>query len=196
MLAVLERNLGNKESIISVNRYSHYIPEIKDASVQVFLAAHSVHWFDYRKTIIEFQRIAREDADIFIIHNSAVENDELSAATAKIIDRYRIAAPGQGQDHANIHRYFQKESPQQKYFDFATVRNFDSYIGSLLSSSFMPNEEDAVFPSLKEEANDIFLQFSTDGQISVKTRTSIMYGKLKRGSEKKMPYNRVSGTDR
>ncbi len=154
--------------------------EIGGSSVDVILAAHSVHWFDYEDTIVEFNRIAREKSKIFVIHNFNMSDDSLSAATAELVTKYRIALEAQGQDHENTQNYFENGTVRHDQFDFETVRSFDTYIGSLLSASFTPNKEDSICPNMESDAREIFSKFSDQDELLTRTRTSITYGDLRR----------------
>jgi len=59
--------------------------------------------------------------------------------------------------------------PNEQIFDFDGLR------GRLLSSSYMPAEDDALFPALEKELKELFAKHSENDRIKVFYDTNIYY---------------------
>jgi ubiquinone/menaquinone biosynthesis C-methylase UbiE len=89
MRSVLEREVPSAHVLDGT---AEALP-LKDASVDVILAAAAFHWFEGRQALAEFHRVLRPGGGMGLIWNRRPREDELHAAINEIIDPYRGDTP-------------------------------------------------------------------------------------------------------
>jgi len=175
MLHILKKTL---KDVISIQRYSHYIPEIPDNSVNVIIVAHALHWFDFKKTLIELNRISTTNCLLFSIENRNISEDDLFIETGRIIEKYKNTSIKNKHDIENLKHYFKDNEITEVFFDYMININFDTFIGSLASTSFLPSPSDFSFSDFRNDSEKLFLKYVRDGEVETKIRTTVKYGYL------------------
>jgi ubiquinone/menaquinone biosynthesis C-methylase UbiE len=176
MYKILNRNL---EDIISIQQYSHDIPEIPDHSVDAIVVAHAIDWFDYYKTIKEFNRIAKENCFLFSINNQNISDHPIFNESGKILDKYQNTTIFNKIDRKSFPYYFANKQVDEIFFDHIADTDLETFVGSLSSISFIPSESDSSFQDFQEEATSLFLNYAkVDSRIETKIRTIVKYGLL------------------
>jgi ubiquinone/menaquinone biosynthesis C-methylase UbiE len=89
MRSVLEREVPSAHVLDGT---AEALP-LKDASVDVILAAAAFHWFDGRQALAEFHRVLQPGGGMGLMWNRRPREDELHAAINEIIDPYRGDTP-------------------------------------------------------------------------------------------------------
>ena len=151
---------------------------LADASIDFVTAAQAFHWFDPKKTRAEFVRILKPGGYITLIWNERQldtteflrEYEGLLMKHAKDYERVRH----ENIDQEKLGDFFQTEYkrasfPNEQVFDFEGLR------GRLLSSSYMPAEDDPGFPSLEKDLHAIFAKHAEQDRIKVFYDTNIYY---------------------
>lgn len=149
---------------------------LPDASVDFVVAAQAFHWFDPEKTRPEFHRILRPGGYIVLIWN------ERQLDTTPFLVDYEAFLVKYAYDYGSVrHENIQAEQLSgffQKEYGAATFQNaqifdFDGIKGRMLSSSYMPNETDAVFAEMIEELRGVFAKHAENGRIKVLYDTNV-----------------------
>ena len=179
MLAILADCLSSKV-VIPLQRFAHDIPEIPDSTVDVILAAHAIHWFDFEKTRVEFNRIARPICRLVLVSNADMTQGDFPSETRRLLNQYKNTTVIEKQDHDNMGNYFERETIAEAHFDADTSLTFEAYLGSMMSTSYMPCPDDPMFPDLRDDAQAVFSKYADHGKIATKTRTTVMSGQLLR----------------
>ncbi len=149
-----------------------------DASVDFVIAAQAFHWFDADKTRAEFRRILRPGGYVVLIWNERqLDTTEFLKEYERLLLTY--ANDYQKVRHENIDQqklgaffetgYKKASYPNEQLFDLAGVR------GRLLSSSYMPSEDDPRFPALENELKELFAKHSENDRIKILYDTNIYY---------------------
>lgn len=175
MFEILEKSVPN---ITALKRFSNNIPEIPDNSVDVIVAAHSLHWFDYKKTIYELNRISSKDCRIFSIENQNISDNPLFQETSKLIQRYTDDKIQNKHDLKNIDNYFKDHKIQEQSFEYITEIDFNTYLGSLVSTSYLPTPNDENYYNFENEAQKLFNKYSNNLIIETKIKTFVKSGLL------------------
>ncbi len=175
MLSILKHNFS---CVIPVHRFAHDIPEIDNKSVDVIIAAQSLHWFDFGKTILEFNRIAKENCLLFSIWNTDITSGNFSKETVTLMNKYKNSEIENRQVFNNLTNYYKEDSIINTSFDSDGELDFETYIGSITSASFMPSEDDESFSALRNDAFYIFQKYKSAGKVQTKIRTNLLYGRL------------------
>ena len=151
---------------------------LDDASLDFVIAAQAFHWFDADKTRNEFKRILKPGGYIALLWNERhLDTTEFLRQYEKLLLKY--ASDYTRVRHENIDtekladffgsEYRHATFPNTQVFDFDGIR------GRLLSASYMPAEDDPVFPSLEKELRDLFATHEENGRIKVFYDTNIYY---------------------
>ena len=151
---------------------------LDDASIDFVTAAQAFHWFDPEKTRKEFTRILRPGGHVALIWN------ERQLDTTEFLREYELLLKKHANDYDKVrHENIDQEKlsaffgPDYKRATFSNEQVFDleGLRGRLLSSSYMPAEDDPAFPALEKELSGLFAKHAEDGRIKVFYDTNIYY---------------------
>ena len=152
-----------------------------DASCDFVIAAQAFHWFEPQATRAEFRRILKPGGYVALIWN------ERQLDTTEFLREYEKLLLKYGRDYAEVRHeqideavlggFFQAEFGRATFanrqvFDLAGLR------GRLLSSSYMPDENDPAFPLLEKELESLFAKHNESGRITVFYDTNVFYSRL------------------
>ncbi len=179
MRAAAEEYLGEFPNFISHDGTAENT-NLDARSMDLVIAAQAFHWFDAEETRTEFQRILKPGGHIALIWNERqLDTTEFLSGYEKLLLKY--AKDYEKVRHENIDQlklgtFFEIEFGRASFlntqvFDFAGIR------GRLLSSSYMPDEEDPTFPALENELRALFDKHSENDRIKVFYDTNIYYKK-------------------
>ena len=151
---------------------------LDDASIDFVTAAQAFHWFDKDKTRNEFLRILKPGGFIALIWNERQldtteflrEYEQLLLSYAKDYDKVRH----ENIDQEKLGDFFQT-SYERATFPNEQVFDFDGLRGRVLSSSYMPAEDDPTFPALEKDLRAIFTKHAEKDRIKVFYDTNIYY---------------------
>ncbi len=150
-------------------------------SVDFVVAAQAFHWFDETKTRAEFKRILKTGGFVVLMWN------ERQLDTTAFLRDYENLLIEFGTDYAQVrHENITKETLQsffQTDFEQAVFRNkqtvdFDGLKGRMLSSSYIPPEENPRFPAMIKNLESLFATHAENGKIDILYNTRIFYGQL------------------
>ncbi|MBP7415666.1 MAG: class I SAM-dependent methyltransferase [Pyrinomonadaceae bacterium] len=143
---------------------------LADGSVDMAVAAQAFHWFEAEKTRTEFKRILKPGGRIVLLWN------ERQLDTTPFLVEYEAFLEKYAYDygtvrHENIKKqelddFFQKEYGSATFQNFQ-IFDFEGIKGRMLSSSYMPNESDAIFPTMIEDLRSLFAKHAENGRIKV-----------------------------
>ena len=171
--------------------YAHFISingtaeqtTLDNNSIDLITVGTAFHWFDPKKTKIEFQRILKSNGWVLLVWN--VRNNEDSA----LMQDYESLISRVGTNYENLtpQRFNQYDlesffSPNQMHTaSFAYSQHFDweGLKGRLLSTSYSPREGDANYESTINELKKIFQRYQKNGLIEFLYTTKLYYGMLR-----------------
>ncbi len=140
------------------------------ASVDLIVAAQAYHWFDPEPTRNEFKRVLKAGGSAVLIWN------ERQLDTTLFLEEYEALLLKYANDYGQVrHENISNTEISAFYkapFDSATFPNeqvfdLDSLKGRMLSSSYMPTENDPRFPALVGELQAVFAKHAENGRIRV-----------------------------
>ena len=177
MRAAAEEFLKEFPNFKSVNGTSENTTLPGD-SVDLVIAAQAFHWFDPEPTRAEVARIARPGAHVALIWN------ERQLDTTPFLGDYERLLQTFANDydavrHDNVtevtlQSFFGKDF-RRKTFENRQVFDFDGLRGRLLSSSYMPAEDDPRFGPMSDELRAVFAKHAEGGKITVFYDTNVFY---------------------
>ncbi len=154
---------------------------LPDASCDLVLAAQAFHWFEPESTRREFKRILKPGGRVALIWN------ERQTTTTAFLREYEQLLLKYGRDYAEVrHEQVNEEvlaaffltDFQRQTFANEQVFDFDGLKGRLLSSSYMPDENDPVFGPMIEELEALFAKHAESGRIKVFYDTNVFVCQL------------------
>ena len=140
---------------------------LADHSVDLVAVAQAIHWFDPEPTRAEFLRILKPGGWLAVLRNYNTD-DQLGKATDGLL------TPENGVDFSRITGspdkkfYYGHEAFQTRTFPFSSQQNWEEFIGSLLTASYMPDEDHPLYKNLESAARRVFEGFSADGWLEVR----------------------------
>lgn len=153
---------------------------LKPNSIDFIVAGQSYHWFDHKKSKIEFKRILKSKGKVVLIWNSKSDTDNFTRIYVEIVKshskNYNIINNKSRKENTFI-PFFSPELFYTKHFTNEQNLNWLELRGITLSFSYVPlvgSEHNALFKELK----DLFLKYQINKKIVFKYKTEVIYGNL------------------
>jgi len=180
MRAAGERLLTKYPKFSSVNATAE-ATTLADKSIDLIVAGQAFHWFDRKKTKIEFTRILKPGGWVVLIWNGfRVESSALVRGYQELLLSY-------GTDYREVSReieacdietFFAPGKCRQARFDFKQVFDFEGLKGRLLSASYAPEPTDPRFDQMIDELRAVFEANKKNGTVDFDYETEVYYGQL------------------
>lgn len=174
------------ESLLAGNPRFHSVAAtaeattLPEASVDLVVAGQAFHWFQRDEARAEFVRILRPHGWVALLWNSRRTD------TTPFLRGYEALLHTFGTDyqevnHTNISaealrgffaggKFELRKLPNEQRFDLAGLK------GRLLSSSYVPGENDARYRPMLAELERLFHEHQERGQVRVEYDTELYYG--------------------
>lgn len=151
-------------------------------SVDFITAGQAFHWFDPEKCKVEFHRILGEAGWLVLIWNHRLlEATPFLKAYEKLLNIH-------GTDYDKVqHRAMNNDLVKPVFgarqfmlrtFANSQVLDYEGLKGRLLSSSYVPNQNNPGYESMVEALSDIFDKHQTNGEIKFEYETKMFFGQL------------------
>ncbi|RAJ77567.1 methyltransferase family protein [Chitinophaga dinghuensis] len=149
---------------------------LPDSCVDVILAGQSFHWFDQAATKVEFKRIAKPDAHIIIMWNVRELNTDFAIAYENLLATYGRDYTADGRDVASEHKttsFFHPCKFEKVTFSSREELSYEVLKGRLLSTSFVPAEEEEDSIPMMVTLDAIFDRYQESGKVSFDYTTTL-----------------------
>jgi SAM-dependent methyltransferase len=155
---------------------------LNDSSVDFIAAGQAFHWFERKKTRVEFRRILKPDGWAILVWNDRqTDTTPFLCAYEQLLVRYGIDY--RQVDHKQIDEQVLRDFygtgglalktwPNTQAFDYEGLK------GRLLSSSYAPEAGHPSFEPMLAELSEVFRQHQRDGRVSFDYTTLMYYGHL------------------
>ncbi len=155
---------------------------LKSHSIDLIVCAQAFHWFDRAKAKQEFQRIAAAGAHLCLIWNDRKASEPFQQAYEQLIQDFAIDY--NEISHRNITqdiiRDFYAPNTFKKFvLHYEQHFNLEGLIGRIISSSYMPNQDHANFPQLKNAIVHLFNAYEQNGIVTFAYDTNLYIGSIK-----------------
>ncbi len=176
-----ERSLGQHLRFMSVAGTAE-ATTLDDACVDFITAGQAFHWFDPERARAEFARILKPGGWVALIWNwRRKERTPLLVAYERLLeacrmDRGEAEIWRRGDEMASA--FFGPGSFETASFDNKQVLDLDGFKGRLLSTSYVPAEDEPGSEAMLRDAEKIFREHQTSGKITVEYDTKVYYGQL------------------
>ncbi len=147
-------------------------------SVDLITVAQAIHWFDPQPTRREFLRILKPGGWLALLRNYST-TDELDAVLATVFTPENGVlpvhpAPAAYQKPTSY--YFGGNHYQKWTFPFTIYQDWETFIGSICSASFMPDESHSTFPAFEQAVRALFERYCPNGRRDVHGETELILG--------------------
>lgn len=150
-------------------------------SVDFIVAAQAFHWFDPKKTRDEFKRILRDDACVVLMWN------ERQVGSTEFLREYEQLLLEFGTDYKEVRHekvtieliseFFQTEF-KKVTFQNRQILDYEGLKGRMLSSSYIPSEENPRFGEMIKTLQGIFTKHQKNDTIQILYDTNLFYGRI------------------
>lgn len=154
---------------------------LPDAAVDYVVAAQAFHWFDREKTHREFKRILRGGGYAVLIWNERqLDTTEFLRGYEEILKKYGTDYEAVRHDHLEeeILQDFFRAAFYRKTFKNVQTVGYEGLKGRMLSSSYMPTENDARFAAMNGELESLFAKYAENGKIQILYDTNVFYSQF------------------
>ncbi|HEX8173637.1 MAG TPA: class I SAM-dependent methyltransferase [Pyrinomonadaceae bacterium] len=155
---------------------------LDDGSVDFVTAGQAFHWFDRTGARREFLRILKPAGwTVFLWNERRTDTTPFLVAYEKMLIEY--GTDYETVNHTNIderviREFFAPGDFHLKIFQTRQVFDFESLRGRLLSSSYVPEENEPNYAPMLKELERIFKAHETGGEVAFEYDTKIYYGQL------------------
>ena len=149
---------------------------LADGSVDVVLAGQAFHWFDLERTKPEFKRILKPGGHVVLMWNERqLDTTPFLAEYEKLLIKYSTDYSVVRHDRfeANVLDDFFDTGVTKAVFENVQHVDFEGLRGRMLSSSYMPTENDSVYPAMIAELTTLFANHSESGKIDILYDTNV-----------------------
>jgi len=179
MREAAEKYLEQYKYFISVNGTAEETL-LENNSMDLLVAGQAFHWFDVEKAKTEFKRVLKDTGYVLLMWN------ERNTRASDLLEDYENLIKKFGTDYAevcqrdeqvgeNIKIFFNPYNFEVKEFYNFQIFDFEGFKGRLLSSSYVPQENEEMINELKI----LFDKYQKDGVVKFEYDTNVYYGKLK-----------------
>lgn len=177
MRAAAESCLKNFTNFRSVDGTAENT-NLEDKSVNFVVAAQAFHWFNAKNARREFHRILKDKGYIALMWNERdLNSNDFLRVYENFLSKYGTDYAAVRHDNISektLEDFFQtgflhKSFPNNQSLDFAGLK------GRMMSASYMPSEQDAVFEPMIKELEHLFAEYEKDSKIDILYTTNIYY---------------------
>jgi len=150
------------------------------SSIDLIIAGQAFHWFDPIPAKKEFHRILRSGGVIALIWNQRQISSDFEKAYEALLQEYGSdylqvrhsnITPGDIATFFSPASYELIQTPNRQTFDWERLQ------GRLLSSSYIPTQQDSRYKKMISDLNDIFHTHQQDGLVHFDYQTKLYIGR-------------------
>jgi ubiquinone/menaquinone biosynthesis C-methylase UbiE len=172
--------LNDYNSFISVNGTAEQTT-LPGSSINIITVAQAFHWFDPVKTRVEFKRILKDGGYCCLIWNDRVIESPFEKAYENLLLEYSTDYSKVDHKYMNDERvstFFEPQYYIKQSFSNKQVFDFEALKGRLLSSSYVPEENDLNYAAMIVALKNIFTTFNQNNAVEFNYETKVYLGKL------------------
>jgi len=149
--------------------------------IDIIVSGQAFHWFDKEKCKEEFKRILKTNGYVVLMWNLRDRKSAFMNDYENVLIKY-------GKDYEKLYQDDVDETEIRDFFAPAEVKintfsnfqelNYDSLKGRLLSSSYIPLEDNPLYVEMLQTLENIFDEKNMNGKVKMEYETKVYYGKL------------------
>lgn len=175
-----EEFLKEHPNFVSIDGDSEHT-KLPDSEVDFVVAAQAFHWFEPEATRMEFKRILKAGGYAVLMWN------ERQLDTTPFLREYEQLLLQYANDYEKVRHenitpdvlagFFHKPF-LQRTFENVQVLDFEGLKGRLLSSSYMPSEDDPKYEPMVKDLERLFAKHAESDRIRIFYSTNIFFCQL------------------
>jgi SAM-dependent methyltransferase len=175
---ILIRELGSFPSVLVIDACAE-ATTLPDHSVDLITVAQAIHWFDPEPARQEMMRVLKDNGWLALIRNVGADTEPNKAAGSLMTEEYgaNLSIVTERPKERPPRFYFGNNDFQTFFFPFAFQQDWEEFLGTLSSVSFMPDEDHPFFPKFQIAAKKVFSQYSSHGYWTVEGQTELIIGR-------------------
>ncbi|MES2062666.1 MAG: class I SAM-dependent methyltransferase [Bacteroidota bacterium] len=151
-------------------------------SIDAVIAGQAFHWFDAKKTRLEFDRILKPNGLIALIWNERRTGSAFEKDYDQLIIKHGkdyVQVDHRNIDAEHIGEFFTPQPYQLKTFYNEQIFDFDGLKGRLSSSSYMPTKDEEGYQAMIADLQTLFDKYQQNGSITIQYDTNVYTGIVK-----------------
>lgn len=155
---------------------------LPDSCADMVTVAQAFHWFDHMAVRCEFGRLLKSQGWVVLVWNTRNRETAFQQAYHALLTEH---APEYGKVHhhnisdESLADWFGPAEMRRTDFEYAQSFEWDGFLGRVLSSSYTPNPQSALYKPMVSALETLFAEYETDGIINFEYTTNVYYGQLK-----------------
>lgn len=153
---------------------------LPDQSVDLIAVAQAIHWFEPEAARSEFRRIAKPGGRLALLRNSGTDETLGRALAGLIVTRDGVDTKHETRwpEGRPARFYYGADPPLTQTFPFVLHEPWETFLGSLCSASFAPDENEPSYPRFERAARAVFERLSVEGLLEVRGETELIAGRV------------------
>jgi ubiquinone/menaquinone biosynthesis C-methylase UbiE len=176
MRAMASKLLETEASCMIMNASAEYTG-LPDNILDVVLVGQAIHWFEPELARNEIHRILKPSGWLALLRNYNTE-DSYCQSVNPLFEKFSKPGPARLISRQSEGFYYGNNDFQKMLFPFTFTQSWQGFIGSLISSAFMPDVEDEMFIPFEKNAMDIFTSLSVNDKLIIKGETELLLGRV------------------
>jgi SAM-dependent methyltransferase len=150
---------------------------LPNAVVDLITVAQAIHWFEPVAARAEFRRIARPGCRLALLRNYGTDRTLGQATSALMVEENGILSErATRRPERQPPVFYFCDSPITRTFSFVLYEPWETFLGSLRSASFTPDEKHPLYPRFERAARAVFDRLSLGGLLEVRGETELIVG--------------------
>jgi len=174
MRIAAEKILNKNKNFISINGCAED-SKLKNNFIDVIIVAQAFHWFDIKKTMVEFKRILKKNGLLVLVWNTKIHNTNFLKTQLKILSKYSNKVKTRNKNSvkkAFPNGYLKKSYWHNQEFDLKGV------LGRISSLSYCPAQNTKQYKIIEKQITNAFNKYSKNGFIKYNYKTNAYIGKI------------------
>ena len=176
MRSIAQRELGQFSTCQVIDGRAEETT-LESDSVDLIIAATSVHWFEPESSRREFYRILKPGGWLALCRNYGTNRD-LGEALLSVYPPENDTESLMVGKHQARSFYYGGEKYLKMDFPFEIKLTWKAFLGSLSTASYAPDEDSPLYVQFERDARSVFDEFSIDNQIEVQGMTELYLGQI------------------
>jgi ubiquinone/menaquinone biosynthesis C-methylase UbiE len=150
---------------------------LPDHSIDLITVGQAIHWFEPQAARSEFRRILKSGGWLAVLYNNGTDA-VYEKAVKTLFAQFSRPGPARRIIHLPMSFYFGHETYQKLLFPFEYSHNWESFLGQLMSSAFLPDEHSPNFGEFEAKAMEVFEGLSVGGRVKSTGETELFLGEI------------------
>jgi len=149
---------------------------LEENCIDLIIVGQAFHWFDVEETKREFKRILKPNGNVALIWNNRGKSGTgFNSSYENFILKYGTDYREIKKNDGNVDLFFKYQ--KETFYNFQEL-DFTRFKGRVLSSSYIPLDDNPNFPKMILELEDLFNNHQRNGIIRIEYDTEVYLGKL------------------